>query len=108
MGSDSYLAPEAPRSWTGTMPAKTAEARCSWTGTMQAQNTHTTPNGLAPSALDPSREYSTDNMVLFSQPPSYFSQWSPSSFVVDGVSYSGAEQYIMAERATVFKDHRAV
>ena len=75
---------------------------------MQAQNTHTTPNGLAPSALDPSREYSTDNMVLFSQPPSYFSQWSPSSFVVDGVSYSGAEQYIMAERATVFKDHRAV
>ena len=62
----------------------------------------------APSAFDPSLEYSTDNVVLFWQPPSYFSQLSPSSFVVDGVSYSCAEQFMMAEKARSFKDHRAV
>ena len=65
-------------------------------------------DGLAPSAYDPSLEYSTDNVVLFWQPPSYFSQLSPSSFVVDGVSYSCAEQFMMAEKARRFKDHRAV
>ena len=53
-------------------------------------------------------EYSTDNVVLFWQPPSYFSQWSPSSFVVDGVSCSCAEQFMMAEKARLLKDHRAV
>ena len=62
----------------------------------------------APSAFDPSLEYSTDNVVLFWQPPSYFSQWSLSLFVVDGVSYSCAEQFMMAEKARLFKDHRAV
>ena len=63
---------------------------------------------MAPSAFDPSLEHSTDNVVLFWQPPSYFSQWTPSSFVVDGVSYSCAEQFVMAEKARLFKDHRAV
>ena len=41
-------------------------------------------------------------------PRPLFSQWSPSSFVVDGVSYSCAEQFMMAEKAKLFKDHRAV
>ena len=63
---------------------------------------------LAPAAFNPSLEYSTDNVVLFWQPPSYFSQWSPSSFVVDRLSYSCAEQFMMAETARLLKDHRAV
>ena len=37
-------------------------------------------DGLAPSAFDPSLNYSTDKIVLFWQPPSYFLRWSPSSF----------------------------
>ena len=63
---------------------------------------------LAPAAFNPSLEYSTDNVVLFWQPPSYFSQWSPSSFVVDRLSYSCAEQFMMAETARLLNDHRAV
>ena len=73
VGPDSHRAPEA---W------------CSRRGTLQAQIPNTASDGLAPSAFGPSLEYSTDNVVLFWQPPSYFSQWSPSSFVVDGVSHS--------------------
>ena len=56
--------------------------------------------------FDSSLEYSTDRVVLFWHPPSYFSPWSPSSLVVDGVSYSWVEQYMMAEKASVFQDHR--
>ena len=59
-------------------------------------------------AFDPSLEYSTDKVVLFRQPPSYFPPWSPSSFAVDKVPYSCAEQYMMAEKASFFQDHRAV
>ena len=39
-------------------------------------------------AFNPSLEYSTDKVVLFWQPPSYFPPWSPSSFAVDDVPYS--------------------
>ena len=46
--------------------------------------------------------------MLFWQPPFCFSQWSPSSFVVDGVSVSCAEQFMTAGKARLFKDHRAV
>ena len=45
-----------------------AEAWCSLTGTLQAQIPSTASDGLAPSAFDPSLEYSTDNVVLFWQP----------------------------------------
>ena len=83
------------------------EARCSRTGTLQAQIPSTASDGLAPSALHPSLEYSANIVLLFSQPPSHFSQWSPSSFVVDGVSYSRVKQFIMAEKARHFCDHRA-
>ena len=44
--------------------------------------------------------------MLFWQPPSEFSQRSPSSFVVDNVSYSCAEQFMM-EKARLFQDCRA-
>ena len=69
---------------------------------------NTASDGLAPSTFDPSLEYSADKLVLFWQPPSFFSQWSPSSFVVDDVSYSCAEQFMMAEKARRLNDHRAV
>ena len=70
---------------------------CSRTGTLQAQIPSTASDGLASSAFDPSLEHSTDNVVWFWQPrPIFRSEWSPSSFVVDGVSYSCAEQFMMA------------
>ena len=45
--------------------------------------------------------------MLFWQPPSCFSQWTPSSCVVDDMSYSYAEQFTMAEKARLFQDRRA-
>ena len=59
-------------------------------------------------AFDPSLEYSTDKVVFFWQPPSYFPPWSPSLFAADDVPYSCAEQYMMAEKTRRFQDHRAV
>lgn len=44
--------------------------------------------------------------MLFWPPPSRFSQWFPSSFAVDNVSYSCAEQFTIAEKARLFQDHR--
>ena len=78
VGPDSHRDPQAWFSRTGTLRAQTAEPWCSRTGTFQAHIPRTASYGLAPSAFDPSLEYSTENAVLFSQPPSYFSQWSPS------------------------------
>ena len=59
-------------------------------------------------AFDPFLEYSTDEVVLFWQLPFYFPPWFPSSFIVDDVPYSCAEQYIIAEKTRFFQDHRAV
>ena len=75
------------RETVGSDSHRAAEAWCSRTGTLQAQIINTDSDGLAPSAFDPSLEYSTEQVMLFWQPPSYFSQRSPSSFVVHGVSY---------------------
>lgn len=36
-----------------------------------------------------------------------FSQWAPSDFVIDGIKYVTAEQYMMAKKALVFKDQEA-
>ena len=89
----------------GTLQAGAAEAWCSRTGTLQAQIPSTASDGLAPSAF--SRILHRQCGVVLSA-PSYFSQWSSSSFVVDGVSYSCAEQFMMAAKARLFKEHRAV
>ena len=107
VGPNVHHDPEAWCSRTGTLQARTAEAWCSRTGTT-GQIPNMASDGLAPSAFDPSIEYSTDNVVLFWQPLSDSSQWTPSSFVVDGVSYSCADQFMIAEKARLFKDHRAV
>ena len=37
-----------------------------------------------------------------------FSQWYPSIFVVDGVKYKWAEQYMMARKAELFNDNEAL
>ena len=49
-------------------------------------------------AFDPSPEHFTYKVVLFWQPTSYYPTVVPSSFAVDDVPYSCAEQYMMAER----------
>ena len=64
--------------------------------------------GTPPSNFNPTREYSTGNVVLFWQPPSIFPQWTSSALVVDDVSYSCAEQLMMAEKARLFHDNRAL
>ncbi len=43
-----------------------------------------------------------DPIVLFWNGP--FSQWEPAFFVIDGVEYCCAEQYMMAEKARLFED----
>ena len=59
-------------------------------------------------AFDPFLEYSIDKVMLFWQPPSYFPPWSHSSFAVNDVPCSCAEQYLMAGKTKLFQDHRAV
>eukprot|EP00752_Nemacystus_decipiens_P018187 g16317.t1 len=54
--------------------------------------------------FDGTQEYTSEGLVLFWQPPSVFSQWTPSRFVVEDVTYSCAEQYMMAEKAKLFGD----
>ena len=108
VGSGSRRAPEAGRSQTGTLQAQRNGDWCPQTGTLQAHMPNTASDGLEPSTFDPPLEYSTESVVLFWQPPSFFSQWSPSSFVVDDVSHSCAEQFMMDEKARRLKYHRAV
>ena len=45
-----------------------------------------------------------DDVILFWQPPSVFSQWTLSPFTVDLVEYSCAEQFMMASEARLFGD----
>jgi ribA/ribD-fused uncharacterized protein len=44
----------------------------------------------------------TDKFVLFWS--SAFSQWHPSPFIIEGITYNCAEQYMMAEKARLFGD----
>ena len=69
-----HFRPERPTwcSRTRTLHDKTAKAWCSRTGTLQAQIPSTASDGLASSAIDPSLEYSTENVVLFWQPRPIF------------------------------------
>jgi ribA/ribD-fused uncharacterized protein len=59
---------------------------------------------MEPDGFDGSRVIETKTMVLFWQPPAVFGQWTPSRFVVDGVTYGCAEQFMMAEKARLFGD----
>lgn len=49
-----------------------------------ARDAACTPANPAP--FDATLEYNTPEMLLFWQPPSVFSQWTPSHFVIGGVS----------------------
>ena len=92
-----YVEPDSPRA---------PGAQCSQRSTLAPPHTATAvTDDSTYSVFDPTLEYSTERVVLFWQPPSYFSQWSPSVFVIDEVTYSCAEQYMMAEKARLFLDH---
>jgi len=56
----------------------------------------------APAANVPDAQQGRERFTFFWQGP--FSQWYPSRFEVDGVTYSHAEQYMMAEKARLFGD----
>ena len=63
-----------------------------------------TPLPTAAGLYDGSLTYINDEVVLFWQPPSVFSQWTLSPFTVDLVEYSCAEQFMMASKARLFGD----
>jgi ribA/ribD-fused uncharacterized protein len=46
-----------------------------------------------------------NNMILFWG--GTFSQWFPSDFIIDGIKYVTAEQYMMARKAKLFGDNDA-
>ncbi|MEL6346349.1 MAG: NADAR family protein [Myxococcota bacterium] len=48
--------------------------------------------------------HETERFVFFWKPPAPYSQWTMSRFTVDGVSYTCAEQFMMAEKARLFQD----
>ena len=66
------------------------------------------PLPIASGAYDASLTYISDDVVLFWQPPSALSQWTPSPFTVDLVEYSCAEQFMMASKARLFLDDSAL
>ena len=77
-------------------------------GTVQTHIRNTASDGLAPSTFGVSLEYSTDKVVLFWQPPSYFRSGLLCRLSWTTLSYSCPEQYMMTEKARLFRDHRAV
>lgn len=48
----------------------------------------------------------TDDFVFFWG--GTFSQWCPSTFIIDGVKYNSCEQYMMAKKALMFNDFDAL
>ena len=81
---------------TGTLQDKTAEAWCLRKGTLQAQISSTASDGLAPSAFDPSLEYSTDNVLLFWQARPIFRSGRLRRLSSTACHISCAEQFMMA------------
>lgn len=55
-------------------------------------------------AFDGSEVVTTDRFVFFWKPPAPYSQWTRAHFTVDGVPYTHAEQFMMAEKARLFGD----
>ena len=76
--------------------------------TFQSIRRHFVPLSIALNAYDPSLTYISDDVVLFWQPPSVFSQWTISLFTVDLVDYTCAQQYMMASKARLFGDNSAL
>lgn len=50
------------------------------------------------------KEFIMEQFTFFYSNKDYGSQWAKSVFVVDGVTYNCAEQYMMAEKARLFGD----
>ena len=82
-----------------TRPATTPSIR-----TFQSIHRHFVPLTISLNDYDPSLTYISDDVVLFWQPPSVFSQWIISTFTVDRVDYTCAEQYMMASKARLIGD----
>ena len=76
--------------------------------TFQSIHRHSVPLSIARNDYDPSRTYISDDVVLFWQPPSAFSQGTILPFTVDPVDYTCAEQYMMASNARLFGDDSAL
>ena len=85
-----------------TRPATTPFVR-----TFQSIYRHFVPLSTAINAHDPSLTYISDDVVLFWQPPSVFSQWTISPFTVDLVDYTCA-QYMRASITHLFGDDSAL
>lgn len=49
----------------------------------------------------------TDKYVFFWKTGEVFSQWHPSTFVIEGITFKTAEQYMMYMKAKTFGDHEA-
>ena len=64
-----------------------------------------TPLPTAAGLYDGSLTYVNNDVVLFWQPPSVFSQWTLSPCTLDSVEYSCAEQFMMASKARLFGDN---
>ena len=97
----------APPPVTGRSATRSASAtQCPHRAALRAS---AIPSEGSPSSnFTPTHEYSTANVVLFWRPPYIFSQWTASAFVDNDVLYCCAEQFMMAEKARFFHDHRAL
>ena len=86
-----------------TRPVTTPSVR-----TSQPIRQHFVPLNTAHGTYDASLTYISDDVVLFWQPLSVFSQWTPSPFTVGLVNYTCAEQFMMASKARLFGDDSAL
>ena len=75
--------------------------------TSQPIRQHFVPLDIAHGTYDASLTYISDD-VLFWQPPSVFSQWTPAPFTVGLVNYTCTEQFMMASKARLFCDDSAL
>ena len=80
-----------------TRPVTTSAVR-----TSQPIRQHFVPLDIAHGNYNASLTDISDDLVLFWQPSSIFSQWTPSPFMVGRVDYTCAEQFMMASKACLF------